>query len=170
VIDAGPEPGCSSEINDEPGIIADYQPAAGTSVSKGGQIKVWVQDEAPPIIAPGEQVDPTTGAITVLGDVAAMAPDGYPWEPILYVGGAAHIPSLIKGAFDSDPTGAGLGGWYSGPPVDPDSSVVSGFYVAEYVWNVDSLGLSPGTYDAEFVIHDGDQDRGIGCVTIVIGL
>jgi hypothetical protein len=73
----------------------------------------------------------------------------------------------------NDPNGRGCSpgdpGVTSGPPVDSYTSVGNGSEVAEYVWNVNSLGLSPGTYDAEFVIHDGDKDRGIGCVTIVIG-
>jgi hypothetical protein len=30
------------------------------------------------------------------------------------------------------------------------------------------LGLAPGTYAAEFLIFDGDRDRGIGCVNIEI--
>jgi hypothetical protein len=174
VIDAGPQPGCSSDINTEPDIISAYEPMPGATVSRGGQIKVWVDDECAPMIAPGEQVDPTTGAITVPGDLTAQAPDGYPWEPLLYIGGVAHIPSLIKGTFNSDPNDPngpgcrpGDPGVTSGPPIDPNPA--AGSLTAEYVWDVNSLGLSPGTYDAEFVIRDGDRDRGIGCVTIVIG-
>ena len=41
-------------------------------------------------------------------------------------------------------------------------------YTAEMVWSVDALALPPGMYIAEFVIHDGDRDRGVGCVTITI--
>jgi hypothetical protein len=41
-------------------------------------------------------------------------------------------------------------------------------YTAEFIWDVNSLGLKPGQYLAEFVIHDGDRDRGVGCVAITI--
>ena len=50
----------------------------------------------------------------------------------------------------------------------PAGSVSSQAYTGEDIWDVSSLGLAPGTYIAEFVIHDGDRDRGVGCVTIVI--
>jgi len=50
----------------------------------------------------------------------------------------------------------------------PAGSVLAEKYTAEFVWNVNTLGLAAGTYIAEFVIHDGDRDRGVGCVTIII--
>src|SRR5437879_1511481 len=50
-------------VNNEPEILVGYAPANGQSVGLGGQIKVWVNDEGASIIAPGEQVDATTGAI-----------------------------------------------------------------------------------------------------------
>jgi len=42
-------------------------------------------------------------------------------------------------------------------------------YTTELVWDVSALGLKPGRYGAEFVIHDGDRDRAVGCVTIDVG-
>jgi hypothetical protein len=33
---------------------------------------------------------------------------------------------------------------------------------------VSAMQLAPGTYMAEFVIHDGDLDRAVGCITISI--
>jgi hypothetical protein len=39
---------------------------------------------------------------------------------------------------------------------------------SEYIWTVSALGLTAGTYDAQYVIHDGDRNIGIGCVTITI--
>jgi hypothetical protein len=175
---------CTSAVNSEPSIIVAYQPAAGQTVSSTGQVIVWVNDEGAPFIAPGEEVDPTTGAVTTIGDRAAKAGDGYLFEPALYIapatveaGGQPHFPDFIKGQFNN--TGL-LGNVTNGPAYDPlpaGSPPVGGpnpngfgfnQYVAEYIWNVSNLGLTTGTYQAEFLIHDGDRDRAAGCVTITI--
>lgn len=161
-------------VNNEPEILVGYAPANGQTVGAGGQVKVWVNDEGAPIIAPGEKIDPTTGAITLPGDRTAKAPDGYLWEPALYIapqtaenGGTPHFPDFIRGDYNATTTkGAGMHSGGMEPP--PAGSVLSEKYTAEMVWNVDALGLAPGTYIAEFVIHDGDRDRGVGCVTITI--
>jgi hypothetical protein len=161
-------------VNNEPEILVGYAPATGQSVGAGGQIKVWVNDEGAPIIAPGELVDATTGAITTPGDRTAKAPDGYLWEPAVYLapqtaenGGTPHFPDFIRGDYNNTTKkGAGLHTGGMEPP--PAGSVLAEMYTAEMVWNVDALGLAPGTYIAEFVIHDGDRDRGVGCVTITI--
>ena len=50
----------------------------------------------------------------------------------------------------------------------PGNAQLSEMYSTEVVWDVSALGLAPGTYVGEFVIHDGDHDRAIGCVTITI--
>jgi hypothetical protein len=50
----------------------------------------------------------------------------------------------------------------------PGNPPLSNRYTGEDIRDVSSLGLGPGTYVAEFVIHDGDDDRGVGCVTIVV--
>jgi len=160
--------------NNEPEILVGYSPANGQSVGATGQIKVWVNDEGAPIIAPGEQVDPNTGAITMPGDRTARAPDGYLWEPALYIapqtaenGGTPHFPTAIKGSYNPT-TNKGPGLLVAGMDPPPAGSVLTERYTGEDIWDVASLGLSPGTYIAEFVIHDGDDDRGVGCVTIVI--
>ncbi|MGZ3440975.1 MAG: hypothetical protein ACXVDD_15735, partial [Polyangia bacterium] len=161
--------------NNEPEILVGYAPANGQTVGAGGQIKVWVNDEGAPIIAPGEIVDATSGAITTPGDRTAKAPDGYLWEPALYIapqsaetGGTPHFPSFIHGDYNNT-TQKGAGLHTAGlEPAPPGSMPLTEKYTAEIVWNVDSLGLAPGTYLAEFVIHDGDRDRGVGCVTITI--
>ena len=146
-----------------------------------GQIKVWITDERAPIIAPNEQVDGTTGKITMPGDRTAKAPDGYLWEPALYIapqtaenGGTPHFPQWIKGWYNNmlPPAGgrppAGTGAQVPGIDPPPAGSPPSLQYDAEDIWDVSALGLRPGTYLGEFVIHDGDRDRAIGCVTIVI--
>jgi hypothetical protein len=165
--------------NDEPEILVGFAPATGGHVAANGQIKVWVNDECPPAIAPGEQVDPATGMITTIGDRMAVAADGYLWEPALYIapataehGGQPHFPTRILGTFADGPTS------HSGcasralnsmgiEPVPPGTSA-SSMFTAEFVWDVSSLGLAPGSYEAEFVIHDGDRDRGVGCIPFTI--
>ena len=178
---------CSNnEVNNEPEILAGYSPAEGESVSQGDQIQVWVNDEWPELIAPNEEVDPATGAVLTPGDREAKAPDGYLWEPALYIapltaesGGPPHFPQYIKGWYNNVPPANGVkpkGGKMaqvvgsSGASVDTAPAGVSlrEKYTTELVWNVDALGLGPGTYSGEFVIGDGDLDRAVGCVTIVI--
>jgi hypothetical protein len=165
-------------INTEPFILVGYSPANGQSVGANGQIKVWISDEGAPKIAPGEVVDPNTGAITTPGDRTAKAADGYLWEPALYIapqtaesGGTPHFPDFIKGSYNNNPaTFISQGTLVQGMDPAPNGAQPFPFlsYMAEDIWNVSSLGLSPGTYIAEFVIHDGDRDRGVGCVTIAI--
>jgi hypothetical protein len=165
--------------NTEPGILVGYAPANGGHVAPDGQIKVWVNDECPPSIAPGENVDSSNGMITSIGNRMATAPDGYLWEPALYIApstaeshGPAYFPSRILGTFANGPTiesncgsralhAAGI------EPVPPGHTAGQHF-TAEFVWNVSTLGLGPGTYEAEFVIHDGDTDRGVGCISFTI--
>jgi hypothetical protein len=160
-------------VNNEPAILVGYSPANGQSVGSTGQIKVWVTDEGAPIIAPGEQVDPMTGVITMPGNRTARAADGYLWEPALYIapqtaenGGTPHFPTQMRGSYNNT-TIRGPGMMVAGMDPPPAGSQLLA-YTGEDIWDVNSLGLSPGTYIAEFVIHDGDRDRGVGCVTIVI--
>jgi hypothetical protein len=178
---------CSNKtINNEPEILAAYSPANGASVPQNGQIKVWINDEGAAIIAPNEQIDPTTGAITAPGDRTAKAPDGYLWEPALYIapqtaesGGKPHFPQWIKGWYNNNPAtatamkppagSAAVGVQISGmDPPPAGTPVLREKYTSEDIWDVRALGLAPGTYHAEFVIHDGDRDRAVGCVTIAI--
>lgn len=161
-------------VNNEPEILVGYAPANGQTVGAGGQIKVWVNDEGAPIIAPGELVDASSGMITKPGDRTAKAPDGYLWEPALYLapqsaenGGTPHFPTLIRGDYNNT-TQKGAGLHVAGMDPPPPGSTLSEKYTAELIWSVDALALPSGSYIAEFVIHDGDRDRGVGCVTITI--
>jgi hypothetical protein len=168
-------------VNTEPGILVGYSPAMGQTVGKTGQIKVWVCDENSPFIAPGEMVDNTTGAITTPGTRTALAADGLLDEPALYIapqsptnGGTPHFPQLIKGSYNNNPPTRGT--FNGGATVDtaPGNATCTGLfgfgagYMAEFVWDVSSLGLAPGSYSAVFSIHDGDQERAIGCVTPIV--
>jgi hypothetical protein len=166
-------------VNNEPEIVAGYEPGLGQKVAESGQIKVWVQDECPPYISQGEQLDPNTGAVTTPGNRTATAPDGYLWEPALYIapqtaenGGTPHFPQVIKGNYDNNVTSIcgifGGAGFVPGMDPPPPGSMITETNVAEFIWDVSSLSLPPGTYTAEFVIHDGDVDRGVGCIEIVI--
>jgi hypothetical protein len=180
--DAGMPSLCTDKtINNEPEILAGYSPASNESVGIDGQIKVWITDEAAAIIAESEQIDPATGLITAAGDRTAKAHDGYLWEPALYIapqtaerGGAPHFPNYIRGWYNNVPPLAGAkpakGAGTSGAAIEqpPSGARLSERYNSEDVWNVSDLGLAPGVYIAEFVIHDGDTDRGVGCVTIKI--
>jgi hypothetical protein len=181
--DAGPPPPpppppaiCNDPaISTEPEILVGYSPALGQTVGLHGQIKVWVNDENPPFIAPGEQVDPTTGTVLAPGNRIATAPDGLLWEPALYIapqtpqnGGTPHVPQWFKGWIDNSPPGGSGGMQIPGMDPVPPGSMLAEMYTGEDIWDVSSLGLAPGTYTAVFVVHDGDDDRAIGCVTIVI--
>jgi hypothetical protein len=179
-VDAGPPPPppavCTdSTVSTEPKILVGYSPAMGQTVGMTGQIKVWVNDENSPFIAPGEQVDSTTGAITTPGTRTATAADGLLDEPALYIapqsptnGGTPLFPQLIKGSYNNNPPTRGT--FTGGAPIDPPpaGSTLGAMYTAEFVWDVSALGLTPGSYTAVFSVHDGDRDRAIGCVTIVI--
>jgi hypothetical protein len=165
--------------NDEATILVAYSPISGQTVSQTGQIKVWVADEGAPIIAPGEILN-SSGQITTPGNQSAKAPDNYLWEPALYIapqtaesGGTPHFPSAIKGDYNNDPNnprtaGSNIVGM---DPIPAGTSIPDpsyNQYRAEDIWDVSTLGLGPGNYTAEFVIHDGDENRGVGCVSIQI--
>ena len=179
-MEAGPPPPppavCTDmQVSTEPEILVGYAPAMGQTVGVTGQIKVWVNDENAPFIAPGEQVDNTTGAITTPGMRTATAADGLLDEPALYIapqsptnGGTPLFPQWIKGSYNNNPPTRGTftGGATIDPP--PAGSTLAARYTGEFIWDVSKLGLGPGTYTAVFSVHDGDRDRAIGCVTIVI--
>ncbi len=174
-------------VNTEPGILAGYSPADGQSVPLSGLIQIWVTDECPAFVAPMEQVDSATGLVTTPGDLTATASDGYLDEPALYIapstaesGGTPHFPRYIKGSYNNQPSNPFACGPFAAPPtaapVDPPPPGSSplctgdplGCYNTQFIWRVSDLGLPTGTYRAEFVIHDGDSDRAIGCITFTI--
>jgi hypothetical protein len=178
-------------VNTEPIILTAYFPGQGQTVGNGPNdyVKVWVNDERPPFISPGELFDLTTGVVTTPGNRTAKADDNYLYEPALYIspataetGGTAHFPDIIKGQVNNNPSNSAFlkPQVVNGPHWDPLPAGSNGVggpnpngsapndYVAEYLWKVSNLGLTAGTYQAEFVIHDGDFDRGVGCVAITI--
>ncbi len=167
-------------INTAPQIIIGFEPDLGKTVAANGQIKVWVNDDHVPMVAPNEQVNPTTGQITTPGDRAAKAPDNFLWEPALYIApqtaeanGAPHFPNFIKGRFNNTPPAASNG--VQGPPIDnpppgsvPNSLGYDASYTTEYIWNIAQLNLAKGSHQLQFLIHDGDNHRGVKCMTLNI--
>lgn len=98
-----------------------------------------------------------------------------------------HFPDVIKGDYDNDPNGnAGKHGpevaaaATKGPALDPIGQFQNNMnaggdnpngrmadkYFSEYIWDVNALGLQPGTYFGQFVIHDGDTQIAVDCFTI----
>jgi hypothetical protein len=183
-----PPPLCTNPaVNTEPGILAGYSPGNNETVGTNGQIKVWITDECPAFIAPNEVVDPMTGKITTPGDRTSKAADTYLNEPALYIapmsadnGGTPYFPQWVKGDYNNMPpapgTSVSFGGCRNGvtgtkgPTLDPapPGSNLNQMYNTEFVWDVSALGLKPGAYTAEFLIHDGDRERAVGCITIIV--
>ena len=79
-------------------------------------------------------------------------------------------PWQITVKSDADPSKKG---WKGIPDPPPGGFGPNEGYTAELVWNLDSLGLTPGhIYRMQFMLHDGDQnksggDAGEACVTMV---
>lgn len=182
-----PPPLCDDpRTNNEPQILAAYAPAAGETVREDGQIKVWVTDELPAFLAENEQIHPMTGAVVTPGDRGGLNIDGYPNEPTLYVTpvpptlgtGGAFYPQWVKGDYNNQPSlGPDIAKLFDtstvskGPAVDPapqGMATLPETYNSEFIWEVNAMHLTPGTYLAQFVIHDGDLDRAVGCNMITI--
>ncbi|HVF69608.1 MAG TPA: hypothetical protein VNA13_03520 [Xanthomonadales bacterium] len=181
-------------FNEEPDIFRGSVPPAGGVVTAGGQIKVWIDDGNGGSMAPGEKVDPTTGRITTPGDRTSSDGKGanyYLWEPAIYLtkltspsqpgpysgdaenGGTPNFPIAIKGEV-SYGDGGNKNGFVKGlPPIDPVENIRGGRSghggsIGQYIWDVNSLGLSTGYYRVQIVTHDGDGDLAIDCSTIQI--
>jgi hypothetical protein len=207
--------GCQgAQFNTEPEILVGSDPGPGGTANTAGTIRVWVNDEGAPYIAPNEVVDAATGNITTPGDRTAVdtGTDGdgnYLWEPTLYVipadttavnntfcnaktsGCTPHFPNIIKGQYSTADTysssshfGLSIGSEKTSVAVDDYTNFENGpnylstspipmgqlyeEFTDEYIWNVSSLGLQAGTYQAQFVIHDGDRNLAIDCLNIKI--
>lgn len=154
--------------NNHPEIIIAYSPMHARGVATNGQIKVWLNDNAPIKIAPAENVVRGSGSIKKPGDRTAKAPDGYLWHPAMYVfpntveaNGTPYFPNLIRGSYNNGSPKVSYGADqlppYAKAPL-PHS--------LQLVWNVKDIGLTPGAYQLQFVIHDGAEGRGIGCISI----
>lgn len=157
------------EDNTNPDLIIAHSPAHGTAVRKDGQIKIWTNDTAPLKIAPNEKIVRSSGQIATPGDRTARAPDGYLWEPALYIfpntvdaGGRAFFPTFIRGSYDNGEVKVSYGSDQVPPAVIYKDKGRS----AQIIWNVQDLGLVPGSYQLQFVVHDGNAGRAISCIAI----
>jgi len=188
------EDSCSSSIyNEEPNIIYGSDPAFTGAAKAGGQIKIWVweDDGNGGSVSPGTVVDPSNGNITSPGDRTAADPNGYLWEPAIYLtqlttpdqpgpyagdkenGGQAYFPVAIKGVANFGADLAQRQGDLNSAPIDPPVNIqVSrtdpGWTFSEFIWDVNSMNLTAGYYRAQIILHDGDQDLAINCTTIQI--
>lgn len=114
----------------------------------------------------------------------------YLWEPALYLtpltspgqpgpyagdaenGGIPRFPQFVKGEVSQGDDGNNSGFIQPMPKHDPPANAVAkkghGGHIAEYIWDVNTLGLQPGYYRVQIVVHDGDGDLAINCTTIQI--
>lgn len=154
--------------NTHPEIIIGYSPAHAKAVPIDGRIKVWLSDTKPLLIAPAEKVARNTGIILEPGDRQATAPDELLWEPAIYIfpdtvdrGGKPYFPVTIKGHYNNGSVRVSYG--MDQIPYDLKNAKP---FIVEYAWNVKDLGLKPGAYQLQFSLHDGNEGRAIGCISI----
>jgi hypothetical protein len=154
--------------NKHPEALVAFAPEQANAVSSDGQIKLWVSDTKPPYISPNEQVQKSTGKITTPGDRTAKAPDGYGWEPQLYIfpytaekNGQPYYPSYVQGDYFN---GTPLVSY--GNDILPPYSLPLSSYTVEFIWNVADIGLTDGDYEIEFLAHDGNQQLGVRCMSL----
>ena len=154
--------------NVHPEALIAYLPEQARAVSTLGQIKLWVSDTHPPSIAPNEQITKSSGSVKTPGDRGAKAPDGYLWEPQLYVfpatvdnNGKQYFPAYVQGNYNNGQDMVSFGS----DIVPPNALPLSKFTV-EFVWNVKDIGLTDGEYKIEFVAHDGNQKLGVRCMNL----
>jgi len=156
--------------NKNPDALIAYSPAQSTAVSTVGQISLWVTDNKPPYVAPNEQASRSSGAIKLSGERDQTAPDGYRFEPQLYIfphtvetNGKPYYPDFIRGDFNN---GTPQNTFNS--DVMPTDALPKKGYTVEFIWNVANIGLTPNEYEIEFVAHDGNENLGVKCINIRI--
>lgn len=179
----------ANPFNEEPDIIYATDPAFGGAAQAGGQIRIWVweDDGTGGSVSQGTKVDPATGLITTPGDRTLADNNGYLWEPSIYItkltspdqpgpyagdkenGGQPYFPTAIKGVANQRPDGGTL----TSVPIDPPVNIIvdrtgEEWTFSEFIWDVNSMGLTTGYYRAQIILHDGDQDLAINCTTIQI--
>src|SRR3989338_2305469 len=169
-------------------IFIALDPPNGQTVGSTGQIRAWVSDEAGGRIPSATTLD-GNGNVTKHSD-ASIDKDshGYPWEPSIFTtlltsanqtgpfagdkenGGTPRFLTTAKGRV----TAGKSSGWLTVPTHDDPLNYRigarrgDGQHVAEFIWNVASLGLSPGNYRVQVSVHDGDSHLAVECTTIVV--
>lgn len=94
-------------------------------------------------------------------------------------GGTPYFPSEVRGyvsyAGEDSNSGVKLPAVESpagfevplDPTVERKHKSTDGLEVAQFTWDTNTLGLAPGSYyRAQFVVHDGDKDLAVNCMTI----
>ncbi len=165
--------------NTNPELIIAYSPEHGAAVRSDGQIKVWLNGPAPFRVAPEEKINRSSGQIKTMGDRSATAPDGYIWEPALYIfpntvdkGGRPFFPTFIRGSYnnsDQEDGGdqyKGIKVSYGAEPVPPKIFYQDKGRSLQLIWNVKDLGLKEGFYQLQVMAHDGRGGRAIACWAI----
>lgn len=154
--------------NIHPEAFIAYAPEQSHAISTQGQIKLWVSDTNQPYVAPDERILRGTGAVKESLHQTDLAPDGYYWEPQVYVfpatmenSGKQYFPNFVHGDYNNGTTMVSYGGDILPPYALPLST-----YTAEFVWNVKDIGLTEGEYQIEFVAHDGNQQLGVKCINL----
>jgi hypothetical protein len=155
--------------NKHPEALIGFLPQQAYAVSTDGQIELWVSDSQPPYISPNEEINKSSGDVKTPGDRNATAPDGYRWEPQLYVfpqtvdkNGQPYYPSVVHGNYNTTL----MEGVAYGSDNLPPNSLPLAKYTAEFVWNVKDIGLTDNDYQIQFVVHDGNKQLGVKCISI----
>ncbi len=169
-------------------IFIALDPPNGQAVGATGNIRAWVSDEAGGKI-PSPVVVESSGTISKHSDpLIDKDSHGYPWEPAIYL--TLLTPQNQNGPFSGDKENGGTPtflnavkgraapakdtGWLNIPTHDDPlpyrigNRVGDGEHVAEFIWNVASLGKPPGTYRVQVAVHDGDDHLAVECTTLVI--
>ena len=155
--------------NKHPEALVGYSPQQAYAISTNDQIKLWVSDSQPPFISPNEVINRSAGDVKTPGDRNATAPDGYKWEPQLYVfpqtvdkNGQPYYPDFVHGNYNTTL----VEGVSYGSDNLPPNSLPLGKFTAEFVWNVKSIGLTDNDYQIQFVAHDGNKQLGVKCINL----
>lgn len=158
-----------------PGEVVDQVTGQITTIGDRTAKDFDTDGEGKYLWEPSLYVKPAIGAIPSQPFCDAVTPGCIPYFPV-----------IIKGEYNSYGFYDRSGDLFElGPPIDADwinfkngpggASAPSGYrygqgtpFMSEYIWDVTTFGLAKGTYWAQFVIHDGDPNLGISCVTIQI--
>ena len=182
----------SSGGQNEFGSLVGFSPAPGGNVVDG-KLRIWVIDEKAPLLAPGQTLDPNGvpqgGDLTQKRGIFPLGPTLYIFPNTVESGGTPYVPNFVKGSVNNghDLNGPPIDSDYkqfqNGPdfidnpaPIDlpkPGRNIYYGKryeteHFAEFVWNISSLGLGPGTHQVQFAAYDGDGDRAAGCTSFTI--
>ncbi len=168
-----PTPPITSELCSNSGGQNEFGSLVGFSPTPDGRVvdgklRIWVIDEKPPLLAPGQTLDPNGvpqgGDLTQKRGIFPLGPTLYIFPNTVERGGTPYTPNFVKGTVNNgrDLRGPTIDSDYkqfqNGPdfvgnpsPIDlpkPGRNVFFGKryeteYIAEFTWNISSLGLGP---------------------------